>query len=297
MAEGRMLKKKVSTSKRLAALNTDSARLLWTWMNPFLDVEGRASADPHVIKGAIFPRIITTTPEMITEWLDDLDRVGLIARYFVDGDCYLVFRKFKDEQNLRPEREAESHIPPPPKGLTFNSLPNSSQTPVKLPHKLMEGKGRECKLMKGNRSHPSTPIRASAKNSPCATDPRIKVLVDYHFQKWGEKQIELGGDPTEKYAMDAPKEPVAFKRLLKQLDDLHGEDSLERIKGLLDRYFTIDDPFIQGSGHSISLFCKVINKLKRPPKRNEPKSFGVLREMLAEIPGKEMVRIDTGRND
>jgi hypothetical protein len=127
--------------------------------------------------------------------------------------------------------------------------------------------------------------RTSGKGTATKPEPdsRVKILVDYHFEKWGQRQVELGGNPEDKYALDAPNEPVALKRLLKKMDDLHVRDSLERIKQLLDRYFTIEDPFIQNSGHSISLFCKVINKLQRPPARNEPKSWKVLRQMACEF--------------
>lgn len=39
MAEGRMLKKNISQSKKLALLKNDSARLLYTWILPHLDIE------------------------------------------------------------------------------------------------------------------------------------------------------------------------------------------------------------------------------------------------------------------
>ena len=51
MAEGRMLKRNISESRRLAELKTDQARLLWTWIIPFLDSEGRSYASAEMIKG------------------------------------------------------------------------------------------------------------------------------------------------------------------------------------------------------------------------------------------------------
>jgi hypothetical protein len=53
MAEGRMLKRRITLSKKMAALKTDKARLLWFYMLPFTDVEGRINADPEDIRDEI----------------------------------------------------------------------------------------------------------------------------------------------------------------------------------------------------------------------------------------------------
>ena len=90
MAEGRMLKRAVSDSKKLPELKTDAARLLWTWILPYLDVEGRYYADPDVIKGKVVPRIKTFTPENVAEYLRDMDSVNLIILYEIDGEKYLL---------------------------------------------------------------------------------------------------------------------------------------------------------------------------------------------------------------
>jgi 5-methylcytosine-specific restriction endonuclease McrA len=113
MAEGRMLKKAISTSRRLADLKTDSARLLYTWMIPHLDIEGRFYADPMVIKGSVVPRLKGFMEAEITDCLEDMDRVGLITLYVVDGERYFHLRKFEDHQTLNPKREAPSKIPNP----------------------------------------------------------------------------------------------------------------------------------------------------------------------------------------
>jgi hypothetical protein len=113
MPEGRMLKKVISESKSLGNLSSDSARLLYTWLIPFLDVEGRHSADPEIIKGHIFPKVKTMTNGKIARLLDDLVVARLILLYRIDGETYLQFTKFKQHQQLNPEREAPSRIPGP----------------------------------------------------------------------------------------------------------------------------------------------------------------------------------------
>ena len=122
MATGRMLKKNISESRRLSELKTDSARMLWTWIIPYLDVEGRFHAAPDMIKGKVVPRLKTFTEENIQEYLNDMNDVGLIQLYEADGDIYLQFRKFDEHQtNLRKDREMPPSIPAPkPENLIKN---------------------------------------------------------------------------------------------------------------------------------------------------------------------------------
>ena len=141
-----MLKKAISTSRRLADLKTDSARMLYTWIIPHLDVEGRFYADPAMVKGAVVPRIKSFSETKISECLQDMAAVGLIMLYTVDGDEYLQLRKFEDHQNLRKDRESPSVIPAPQEhsGNTPGTLQeHSGNTPPEV--KLREVKLREVK--------------------------------------------------------------------------------------------------------------------------------------------------------
>lgn len=114
MAQGRMLKRKITRSKKFAALKTDKARLLWFYMLPFTDVDGRLEADAEDIRDEILRKQRKGyTVEKINECLQDLNRVGLIALYSIDGKKYLEITRFWDEQTHNPEREAQSEIPAP----------------------------------------------------------------------------------------------------------------------------------------------------------------------------------------
>lgn len=146
MAEGRMLKKVISMSRKLAQLKTDSARLLYTWILPHVDVKGRFSAEPDIVKGYVTPRLTTMTVEKVETCLRDMAVNKLILLYKVNGDSYLEIVKFGEFQTLREDREAPSKIPPPD---------DSNATPAELPEysptskvkgskvKLKESKGEE----------------------------------------------------------------------------------------------------------------------------------------------------------
>lgn len=121
--DGRMLRRAIATSRKLAELKSDSARLLYTWILPFLDVEGRYFADPLIIKGNIVPRIKSFTAKKIEECLKDMSDKAhqLVLLYRIDGDRYLQFLVFEKHQTLRKDREGASKIPPPPGGLREGS--------------------------------------------------------------------------------------------------------------------------------------------------------------------------------
>ena len=143
MAQGRMLKKNISNSKKLASLDNDTERLIYTWLLIHLDVEGRFSADPFVIKGNVFPRIKKISIKKIEKGLESLKKAKLLILYRVDNDKYLQYFKFNDMQNLRKDRESPSDIPPPPPDLLrSNSRPDPGQV------KLSKDKLREVKVNK-----------------------------------------------------------------------------------------------------------------------------------------------------
>ena len=108
-----MLKKNISTSQKLADLKSDSSRMLYLFIMPHLDIEGRHLADPEIIKGHILPKIKSWGLAKIEQHLGELKEVGLILLYDIDGERYLEFVDFKKYQNLREDREAESKIPAP----------------------------------------------------------------------------------------------------------------------------------------------------------------------------------------
>ena len=154
MAEGRMLKKQISQSRRVAELKSDTARLLYTWIIPHLDVEGRMNADPDIIKGLVVPRLSGMTPGVIRECLLDMHSVGIITLYEVDGDFYLEVRKFAEHQNLRKDKESASKIPCL-SGTTPAVLPDYSRTtPDEV--KLSEVKLREDIIVPPSVATPTT---------------------------------------------------------------------------------------------------------------------------------------------
>lgn len=183
-----MLKRNISDSRRLAELKTDSARLLWTWIIPYLDVEGRYFASTDMIKGKVVPRLKTFTETKVDDYLSDMERVGLIAIYEVNGEKFLQFRKFDEHQTgLRKEREAPSRIPDPPPDVAERLRTYSGPTPDLLPHKRSEEKLREGKGREGADKPPPSP-KVKYLDSVYLTADEYQKLQEV----LGQKSLEVG---------------------------------------------------------------------------------------------------------
>ena len=117
MARGRMVSKSISLDEKVDSLSNDTARLLFTWLIPHLDVEGRMYGDARLFISIVAPRRHYSL-QKVEKYLTELESHGLILRYNVDGNTYLCEPSFvKHQTGLRKDREAQSQIPPPPPEL------------------------------------------------------------------------------------------------------------------------------------------------------------------------------------
>ena len=187
MSDGRMLKKAVSKSRRLADLKSDSARMLYTWIIPHLDVEGRFYADTAMVKGSVVPRVKTFTEEKIDECLRDMADVGLIILYEVDRDKYLQLRKFEDHQNIKKEREAPSKIPSPELSTPDKIL----QTPELVRNSTAQDKIREVKIREDKKSSAAGApfVFPSKEEIQESSDPKIEEYIRQVCTRLYEEKI------------------------------------------------------------------------------------------------------------
>ena len=144
MPEWRKLYRDISDSKKLSRLTSDSPALLWTWMLPYTDCEGRILADANYIKGKVVSRLQDWDIVKVRQCLTDLDFVGLIQLYEVEGEIFAQFeqpqfdehQKISKKEDGSPKKEAPCKIPaPPPRDSrpTPELLPtNSEVTPSRL---------------------------------------------------------------------------------------------------------------------------------------------------------------------
>ena len=220
MAEGRMLKKKVSTSKKLMELKTDSARLLWTWLLPHLDVEGKFSADPDIVKGSVVPRLKHFTSAKVEEYLLDMAENGLIVIYEVNGDRYLKFNNFAENQTLRTDREAKSSIPDPGDNIITPGGPtdNSDITPPQ--DKISKDK---IKLSEVKEAMPETTVSVAAQTK----NSKLKETeIPEHLKQIWPAYLEM------RQKKKKPATEYAKKLVIDQLEKWYPNDHKSQIECL-----------------------------------------------------------------
>ena len=115
MAEGRMVKREIAKSKKIAFLKNEKARSLYFMIYPHTDIEGRHSADPYDIKAECIP-LFNWNIKAIEKALKDLHDCGLIILYEENG-IWLEIIRFHDFQRIDRKKEAPTKIPSPPKVL------------------------------------------------------------------------------------------------------------------------------------------------------------------------------------
>lgn len=79
-AESRLIYNSISTSERVSSLGAKGA-LLYTWLIPHCDSQGRLQGKPKVLKPLLVPFIDEISTEDIEEALELMEEQRLIKRY------------------------------------------------------------------------------------------------------------------------------------------------------------------------------------------------------------------------
>ncbi|HUW21125.1 MAG TPA: hypothetical protein VMW41_00480 [Candidatus Bathyarchaeia archaeon] len=109
MAKARMLHTKISVSIQVNRL-TLPARLLFSWMIPHADDEGRLKGDPEYIKATVTP-MTRWSFKKIGEYLNEIKDKGLIYYWQENGEWFIEFIKWNEHQTIRKDRFIRSNLP------------------------------------------------------------------------------------------------------------------------------------------------------------------------------------------
>jgi hypothetical protein len=114
MARGRMINSKITRNKAINDLSDDTSRLAFTWLVTFADVDGRTNGDPAIVRSLVFPRRTDVSVERMEAYIQEWCDAGLITWYEADGDLWIAFPSFDENQKgLDRRKEPTSDIPSP----------------------------------------------------------------------------------------------------------------------------------------------------------------------------------------
>lgn len=180
MARIRTIKPEYWTDERMASVSLE-ARLLFLGLLNLADDEGRLRGHPALIRGALFSYDDLTVAQ-VDWWLGELEKVGRIQRYRVDGEAYIWVRHFARHQKI--DRPTPSRIPEPPES-TESSVPSepldeSSTSPRRVldesstsPREELLRKGKEQGKEQGTGNREET----SSPPPPAASDAASRLVA------------------------------------------------------------------------------------------------------------------------
>lgn len=150
MANRRMLAKSISTSLQVNKLGIE-AQLLFTWMIPHADDDGRLNGEAEYINFLVVPAK-RWTKSQTESYLRTIHDAGLIHLWEENGTKYIEFPNWTKHQQIRKDRYSPSSIPPYHKELvnqsTTNAQPVLSQPTTQLSE--IENNKNEVKSEKRN---------------------------------------------------------------------------------------------------------------------------------------------------
>jgi hypothetical protein len=264
MAHGRMISKKIGCSKQVHDLSSDTCRLAFTWTIPHLDKEGRIHGDPSILRSLVFPRRTDISPDIMQGFINEWAIQGLVQLYEVQGDTYIYFPTFRENQpGLRSDKEPDSCLPSPEEGRQIDgkvpSKVRKSSVKVTSQWNGMEGKRREGKI--------------AADAAVTETSFYQRVWKGF-LSKNGDKFTDYGKEGKATHGLIAKAEAR---------DKEHAEDLLIsvcaafwKLKCGTDKFWQ-GQPFLPSALNSSSIWDRVIETMRSQETVADPIALAVAR--------------------
>lgn len=164
MNEGRMLRKRISRSRKFASLSKD-AKILFCMLIPHYDPHGKMNGSPHFIKGEVVPYIDELTVPVIKKCLVEISQKTSVKWFQQDGLWWLHSTNDQEHQKFNKVKVRKDLLP-----SWSNSRPtpdllqsNARVTPEFGTHKVEEEEEKEVEEEKEEEEESSNPGECAAK--------------------------------------------------------------------------------------------------------------------------------------
>ena len=217
MARGRFITSAICADKKIADLSDDTSRLAFTWLITFADCEGRTYGDPAIVRSMLFPRREDVSIAQMERYIGEWVQVGLVVWYEADGDRWLFFPGFEQNQSgLNKSREAPSRIPAPTESLVNSGVGQEQVMSKSGQFKLSEGESESKGIKEGTPANktagdppPPPPPKPSPRRGRIADKP---VPQPSEAVKAYRELAHLWPNEPQKQAIDAAVHPETVPR-------------------------------------------------------------------------------------
>lgn len=229
MAKGRMLNREVGMSMKFHELQSDTARLFATWTIAHLDKNGVFYGDPQSVRSAVFPMREDVTNAHVTEFLREMERVGLIVRFQAAGRTWQAWPGFAHNQTYLRKDLENTPFPEPP---MFSDAPapdlrkDSVSVVGEVPPNRIERKGKEGNGIEGKgKEQPNLDEAARAAGIDRLPSIRSKSAKAAAKKREADKYdtSDLQGYPSLQIYWDVFKGVLPPRELAQKIVDSVGE--------------------------------------------------------------------------
>lgn len=171
MARIRTVKPEFFTSKSMSSVSP-YARLLAVALMQRADKDGRMTWLTMQVHADSFPHEPDVDVEALAE---ELEGIGYLVRYEVDGKDYAEIPKFSEHQRITgKEAGSESRLPGRPRDTGVPSQGNNGESPGCFPEKYLDARGKG----KGKGSTPTGDADASSDPKSVIFTAGLRLLTD-----------------------------------------------------------------------------------------------------------------------
>jgi len=189
MARGRMINNKITRNKAINDLSDDTSRLAYTWLVTFADVEGRTNGDPALVRSLVFPRRTDVSVARMEAYIREWAAAGLVVWYEADGDLWISFPAFAENQRgLDRRKEPYSEIPAPPEIVPGTDSVRTAYVPDTAEENSREDKEK--------RRESSGAVAEAASTAP---DPATESQVITSSEEEGPPAPNRRSDPRSRH--------------------------------------------------------------------------------------------------
>lgn len=228
MARGRFILSTLGGSRKFAALENDTHRLVYVMLIPNADPLGRIDADPVMLTGLVLTRLNISATQCNTA-LHDAARCGLVRLYEVDGNQYAEIVDFHKHNDINAAREPQAIIPDcrgvkPPEKPARGTSASEANPLVWYADYIAEGIAAYEELQRSSQPKPDTVQHNAAHVQHNASTVSLEVEVEDEVEDEVEVERELNTHVvSEKSENDARAHST--KKLINQLIETWNEHS------------------------------------------------------------------------
>lgn len=215
--EGRMIRKDISNSDKIASLSPKSLAL-FGMLIPHFNAHGKMNGNLYFIKGEVVPKIKWFTLAVIKACLTEISEKTNVKWFQKDGMWYLHSLNFEDHQDLREDRRGDDRLPDYSRSIPGLVRPEVEvEVEVEVESKEEEslklkygknGKGNDASLPSKEKNQSPEVVDAIVKH---LNDEKSRFFYDLRCKALGEGRMwELFGDMKDRQRAGKLQNPAAY---------------------------------------------------------------------------------------